>query len=762
MIFLLSINLNNNFKFLKSMKRTHTCGVLKASDVNKKATLCGWCSSRRDHGGVIFIDLRDRYGLTQVVFDPSYNGEPHTVAEKLGREDVIQVSGIVKKRKEGMQNPKMDTGEIEVFVDEITVLSEADTPPVDIDDRIDTNEDTRLKYRYLDLRKPAMQQNLLIRHKVVKAVRDYFDKLDFMEIETPILAKSTPEGARDYLVPSRVHPGKFYALPQSPQIFKQLLMVSGFDRYFQIARCFRDEDLRADRQPEFTQIDVEMSFVDEQDVMSTIEGMLKHVWRVVLNKDVKTPFQRITYQDSMERYGIDRPDTRFGLELVDVTDIGKNTNFEVFTKVIKDGGIVKCINAKGCANFSRKTIEELTEFVAIYGSKGLAWMKAADDSFESSIVKFFDDKAQGELKKVMKVEKGDLLLFVSSTSKSIVNDSLGNLRIELAKRLNLIDNKRFSFCWVVDFPLIEYNDEDKRHYAVHHPFTSPKVKDLKLLDSDPAKVKARAYDVVLNGTEIGGGSIRIHQRDIQSKIFNILGISKQESEERFGFLLEAFRYGTPPHGGIALGVDRVAAMITGNESIREVIAFPKNKAAESLMDNAPSEVDENQMKELHIKLDFVKGAKNEIFDKIIDALNREKAEHEILEHKAVFTSKEAAKVRGTELKQGCKALICKTDEGFIQAVVSGDKELDLEKLQKATLFKSLNLANAADVKKKTNCSIGSVPPFGNLMGLKVYFDKSVSENEIVGFNAGSHTKSIKMKCKDLVKIVNPVVLEFSK
>jgi len=739
------------------MKRTHTCGELTDKDTNKKITLCGWCSTRRDHGGVIFIDLRDRYGLTQIVFDPSFNIKAHKIAEKLGREDVIQVSGIVKHRKKGMENSKLSTGSIEVFVEKIEILSEAETPPMEIDDRVIANEDMRLRYRYLDLRKPVMQQNIITRHRFIKAVRDYFDDLGFLEIETPILAKSTPEGARDYLVPS-VNSGKFYALPQSPQIFKQLLMVSGFDRYFQIARCFRDEDLRADRQPEFTQIDVEMSFIDEDDIMGITEGMLKHVFRVILNKDIKTPFPRLNYDEAISRYGLDKPDTRFELHLLDVTEIVKDSNFEVFTKA----GIVKCINAKNCANFSRTAIEELTNFVAIYGSKGLAWMKVTDKGLESSIVKFFDEKIQKELMKAMNAKKDDLLLFVADANNKIVNDALGYLRLEVAKKLNLIDNNHFNFVWVTEFPLIEFSEEEQKYVAVHHPFTSPKDEDIVLLDKTPLKARAKAYDVVLNGTEIGGGSIRIHRSDIQSKMFSLLGLSKQEAEARFGFLLEAFKYGTPPHGGIALGVDRIAAMLTGNESIRDVIAFPKNKSAESLMEDAPSEVSEKQMQELHIKLDFVKETKNVVFNRISNVLNKEKIEYEVLEHKSVFTSKEAAEVRGTELKQGTKALICKTEEGFIQAVVSGAKELDIEKLQKITLYKKIELANAKEVRQATGCNIGSVPPFGNLFDIKVYFDKSVVENDVVAFNAGTHTKSIKMKAKDLVRVVNPVVGEFGK
>jgi aspartyl-tRNA synthetase len=588
------------------MKRTHTCGDLRKKDIKKAVRLCGWNHSRRDHGGIIFIDLRDRYGITQIVFDPKHNKEAHKKAESLGREDVLFVEGKVRARGKGLENPKLKTGEIEVLVNKIEILNKSETPPIEIDSRIETNEDMRLKYRYLDLRKPEMQQNILIRHKAVKAVRDFFDKEGFLEIETPILSKSTPEGARDYLVPSRVHPGKFYALPQSPQLFKQLLMVAGFDKYFQIAKCFRDEDLRADRQPEFTQIDVEMSFVDEEDIFDVTERMLKHVWKEILNIDLKIPFPRITYKEAMEKYGSDKPDTRFELFLVDVSDIVKGSGFKVFTDALKSGGKVKCINAKNCANFSRKDIEELTEFVGIYGAKGLAWMKATEKGLESSIVKFFEKDILNSLAERMECSKGDLLLFVADHKHHVVNIALGQLRLELGRRLGLIDEKKYNFVWVTDFPLVEFDEDEQRHVAIHHPFTSPKDEDLKFLDKDVSKVRSKAYDITLNGVEIGGGSIRIHKREIQEKMFSILGISKEEAEERFGFLLNAFKYGAPPHGGIALGLDRIIAILTGNDSIREVIAFPKNKAAQSLMEDSPSEVDNKQLDELGIKIKGIK------------------------------------------------------------------------------------------------------------------------------------------------------------
>ncbi|MFC1768815.1 aspartate--tRNA ligase [Nanoarchaeota archaeon] len=744
------------------MKRSHTCGELTDKNKGKEVELAGWTHTRRDHGGVIFIDLRDRYGFTQIVFDPSHNKKNHSEADKLRREDVIQVKGKVRLRPEGMANPKLKTGKIEVLIDELTVLNKSDTPPIEIDDRIEVNEDIALQYRYLDLRKPYIQKNLAVRHKATKAARDYLDTQNFLEIETPILAKSTPEGARDYLVPSRVNPGKFYALPQSPQIFKQLLMVSGLDRYFQIAKCFRDEDLRADRQPEFTQIDLEMSFVDRDDVLTVIEGLVKNIWKEVKNADLKIPFKRMAYDEAMDRYGVDKPDLRFGLELQDVTKIVKKSDFKVFTDNITKGGIVKAINAKGCATFSRKDIDELIDYVRIYEAKGLAWAKYDGKKLDSSIVKYFSDDVQKELIKELKAEKDDLLLFVSDVKPKVVNDSLGNLRLKLGKKLDLIDPNKNEIFWVVDFPLLEYSDEDERYYAMHHPFTSPK--DMKNFDKDLGNAKANAYDLVLNGVELGGGSIRIHDKDLQARMFKLLGIGEQEAQEKFGFLMGAFKYGAPPHGGIALGLDRFISLLVGEDvPIRDVIAFPKNKQAQSLMDGAPSDVVGDQLRELHIKLDMIaKQPKEAVFEKIRDALDSDKIEYEVLEHKAVYTSDEAAKVRGTELKQGCKALVCKTENGFIQVVVPGNREIDIEKVKKVLKLKEITLANADDVKKISGCSIGAVPPFGNLFGLNVFIDNKVAENKEVAFNAGLHVKSIKMKAKDLIKATGGTLKDVSK
>ena len=743
------------------MKRSHTCGELSDKEKGKTVSLCGWTHTRRDHGGVIFIDLRDRYGFTQIVFDPSHNKNVLEIADKLRREDVIAITGKVRLRPEGMTNPKLATGKIEILVDEIEILNKADTPPIEIDDRVDVSEEMGLTYRYLELRKPKLQKNLMLRHKVTKIVRDYFDDHHFLEIETPIMAKSTPEGARDYLVPSRVNPGKFYALPQSPQLFKQLLMVAGYDRYVQIAKCFRDEDLRADRQPEFTQIDVEMSFIEQEDIQEIVEGLIKTIWKKIKDVELKTPFPRLSYHDAMEKYGSDKPDVRFDLELVDVTDICKKSEFKVFTDNISKGGVVKVINAKGCAAFSRKDIDELIPFVQIYGAKGLAWAKCDGHKLDSSIVKYLSDDVQKELLKKTHAKKDDLLLFVSDVNPKIVYDALGNLRMKLGKQRGLIDEKKDELLWVVDFPLVDYDEDAGRYVAMHHPFTSPK--NMETFDKDPKHAQAKAYDLVLNGTELGGGSIRIHNPEVQSRLFRLLGIGPEEAKEKFGFLLDAFRYGAPPHGGIALGLDRMIALLSGdNVPIRDVIAFPKNKQAQSLMDGAPSEVGVEQLRELHIKMDIVKQSKEFVFDKIRASLDHEKIAYEVLEHKAVFTSEEAAKVRGTQLQQGCKALVCKIDHGFIQVVVPGDREIELEKVKKELKIKEIALASADDVKRVSGCSVGAVPPFGNLFGLKIYFDKKVQENDDVAFNAGLHTKSIKMKAKDLIQVTGGVVKDVSK
>lgn len=583
------------------LKRTHRCGELRIDDVGKEVVVMGWTHKRRDLGGVIFIDLRDISGILQVVFNSESDAELFKKAEKLRNEYVIAVIGDVVKRSPDTVNPKIATGEIEVRAKELRILSTAETPPVYIEENSEVNEQVRLKYRYIDLRRPDMQRNLILRHKVAKIARDYFDENGFLEIETPMLTKSTPEGARDYLVPSRVHPGKFYALPQSPQLFKQLLMVAGFDRYMQIVKCFRDEDLRADRQPEFTQIDLEMSFVNVDDVIEVNEGFIKRLFKETLGIELKTPFPRIPYQEAMDRFGSDKPDTRFGLELVDVSDIVKDCGFKVFADAVNKGGSVRAINAKGCgAKFSRREIDSLVEFVKIYKAKGMAWIAVEENEVKSAITKFLGEDVTQAILKRMGAEPGDLICFVADKNE-IVYDALGQLRLELARRLDLIKKDEFNFLWVTEFPLLEYDEEEKRWVAKHHPFTSPMDEDIELLTKDPAKVRSKAYDIVLNGVEIGGGSIRIHDQEIQSTIFNLLGFTKEQAWDRFGFLLEAFKYGTPPHGGLAFGLDRLVMLMAGRNTIRDVIAFPKVQNASCLMTNAPDVVEPKQLKELHIR-----------------------------------------------------------------------------------------------------------------------------------------------------------------
>jgi len=582
-------------------KRTHTCGELRASDVGKVVTLNGWVDRRRDLGGLIFIDLRDRYGKTQVVFSPQHNSQAYQVAKELKSEFVISVTGRVERRPKGAENPSLPTGEIDILADEVQILSKSETPPFLIEDDLNVSEELRLKYRYLDLRRPVMQSNLITRHRMAQVVRRYFDENGFIEIETSFLVKSTPEGARDFLVPSRLHPGKFYALPQSPQLYKQILMVAGFDKYFQIVRCFRDEDLRADRQPEFTQIDVEMSFVTEEDVFNIVEGLIFRLMKEIKGIEIQLPFPRIPYVEAIEKYGTDKPDLRFDLEIVNATDIFKTTEFKIFREAIENGGVICGLNLPGCANFSRKQIDELTNFAKDLGASGLVHFKVGNGEVESPVAKYFTKISLQKLKEKMNSKNGDLIVLISDQPQKVYS-ILGNLRLEMGRRLNLIDEEQFKFAWIVDFPLLEWDEEEKRWVSVHHPFTSPKLEDLHLLDTDPGKVRARAYDLVLNGNEIAGGSIRIHDAELQQKIFKLLGISEDEARKKFGFLLEAFKYGAPPHGGIAFGFDRLVMLFTGMKSIRDVIAFPKTSSALSLMDEAPSEVDPKQLDELHIQV----------------------------------------------------------------------------------------------------------------------------------------------------------------
>lgn len=586
--------------------RTYFCGDVPESAIGSRVNLKGWVQRRRDLGGLIFIDLRDRSGIVQIVFNPDVSGSALQAAEKIRNEYVLDVEGTVIAREEGTVNPNLKTGNIEIQVEKVTIINESKTPPFIISDNTDAAEDIRLKYRYLDFRRPVIFNTLKMRHQVTKQIRDFLDSAGFLDIETPILTKSTPEGARDYLVPSRVHPGEFYALPQSPQLFKQLLMLGGIERYYQIARCFRDEDLRADRQPEFTQIDIETSFLSQEDIMGLAENMMRKVMKEVKGMDVPSPFPRMSYDEAMSRYGSDKPDTRFGLELIDLSEIVKNSGFKVFASAVANGGQVKAINVKGAAeSYSRKDIDALTEFVARYGAKGLAWLKVEADGLKGPIAKFFADEDQKALKATLEASEGDLLLFVADR-KTTVADALGALRNKLGKELGLIDQSKFNFLWVTDWPLLEYDEEEGRYYAAHHPFTMPFREDIELLDTDPARVRAQAYDLVLNGYELGGGSLRIFERPIQEKMFSVLGFTPEEARDQFGFLLNAFEYGTPPHGGIALGLDRLVMLLAGSSNLRDTIAFPKTASASCLLTDAPGEVSEAQLKELNLSLNVNK------------------------------------------------------------------------------------------------------------------------------------------------------------
>jgi aspartyl-tRNA synthetase len=588
------------------VQRTDYCGNIRKTHVGQTVTLCGWVHSRRDHGGVIFVDLRDREGLMQIVFQPEKK-EIFAQSEKIRSEFVLKAVGVVRERPAGTENANMATGSVELVVDSLEIINSCPGLPFEISDYSETSEDIRLKYRYLDLRRPQVAKNFILRHKMLQVVRNSLSNQGFLEIETPFLTKSTPEGARDFLVPSRLNPGNFFALPQSPQLFKQILMVSGFDKYFQLARCFRDEDLRADRQLEFTQIDLEMSFIEEGDVMAVIENLIALVFKEALGKTVTLPFPRLSYAESMLRYGSDKPDTRFGMEITDLTSELANCGFKVFAETIKKGNVVRAICVPGGAEFSRTDIDNLTKFAGEFGAKGLAWMKITAAGPESNIVKFFSPENLEAMQKKTGAKAGDLLLFVADEPK-VSATVLGALRVKLGKQLNMIDKEKFNFLWVVDFPMFEWDKDEKRWNAMHHPFTAPKTEDLALLDgSDTSKfgeIRARAYDVVLNGTELGGGSIRIHKEDLQEKIFKLLNISKEDAQEKFGFLLDALRFGAPPHGGLAIGFDRMCALLLGEESIREVIAFPKTQKAVCPMSGAPGVVSEKQIRELNIKLNI--------------------------------------------------------------------------------------------------------------------------------------------------------------
>ncbi|MNB86664.1 Aspartate--tRNA ligase [compost metagenome] len=590
------------------MQRTHNCGQLTPEHIGQTVTLNGWVQTRRDLGGVLFIDLRDRSGIVQVVFNPAYSGEALQTADKVRSEYVIAVKGEVVKRDPETVNPNLPTGEIEVRITEIDVLNAAKTPPFFIEDGVEVDESLRLKYRYLDLRRPEMHKTLLLRSKAAKIFRDFLDGEGFLDIETPILTKSSPEGARDYLVPSRVHEGEFFALPQSPQIYKQLLMVGGVERYYQIARCFRDEDLRADRQPEFTQVDIETSFLSQEDLLSMMERLMQRLFRETVGVELALPFQRLTYAEAIGKYGSDKPDLRFGLELIEMNDIVAGSGVKVFASVIEKGGEVKCLNAKGCGTWTRKEIDDLGPFAARYGAKGLAWIQVKEGEFRGPIVKFFTEEEIAKVKERTGAEEGDLLLF-SADTKKIVADVLGALRLRIGRQLGLIDDSVYKFAWVTDFPLLGYDEDQKRFVAEHHPFTRPREEDIALFDTDPGAIRAQAYDIVLNGYEVGGGSMRIYKRDVQEKMFDALSLSKEEVQDKFGYLLDAFEYGTPPHGGIAFGFDRLVMLLAGRSNLRETIAFPKTASATDLLMDAPSPVKDAQLDELHIRVAIKEKAK---------------------------------------------------------------------------------------------------------------------------------------------------------
>jgi len=744
------------------MFRTHTCNELTKSEIGTEVNLCGWVNTRRDHGGLIFIDLRDRYGLTQVVFDPSNNNNSFKIADKLRSEFVIKISGTVRERPEGMRNSKLNTGEIEVLVNDIDVLNKSKTPPFEIcKTKKEHPEDLRLRYRYLDLRRDKMKNNIVLRHKMIKMIRDFMDNEGFLEVETPILIKGTPEGSREYLVPARLHPGTFYVLPQSPQQLKQLLMVAGMDKYFQIARCFRDEDQRGDRQPEFTQLDMEMSFVDTEDIIDINERLMIRLIEELLpdKKILKKPVPRITWHEAMEKYGSDKPDTRFGLELSNISEIVKNSEFKVFSDTIKKDGVVKALRVEDGGSFTRSEIDKYEELAQIYGAKGMANIIIGEKEHKSPILKFLSDKEVEGIIKETEAKPGDIIFIVADDFVTAC-ESLGNVRLALGEKFELIDENLMALLWVTDFPLFEWGKEENAITASHHPFCMPHDEDIKLLDKEPLKVRAKAYDFVLNGSEVGGGSIRIHDRDLQKKIFEILKISEDDAKDRFGHMLKAFEYGAPPHGGIAWGLDRVVMQFAGEPNIREVIPFPKDQKARDLMLDAPSVMPEETVKEMHImttaKMDDVSPFMN-----LKEFLNKNHTHFEHLEHEPVITSEQAAKVRGTTLEQAAKAIIFETDTGKVMTVVSAANKINESKVKDLLKSSKLTLLTEEKLFELTKCKKGAVHPFGNLFKIKVLTDKKLKNNDEIVFNAGSNIDSMKIKYSDYLELVKPEIVDIT-
>ena len=743
---------------LSTEYRTKSCGAINASNIDEEITLCGWVYRRRDHGDVIFIDLRDRYGITQVVFDPSNDKKTHALAEKIRSEYVLKIKGKIRRRPKDQENPNLVTGEVEVLVFEAEILNKSKTPPFEIDQEKEVGEEIRLKYRYLDLRRERMRGNISFRSKLFHEIRNFMMENDFVDIETPILIKGTPEGSREYLVPARLHPGNFYVLPQSPQQLKQLSMVAGFDRYFQIARCFRDEDQRGDRQPEFTQLDVEMSFVGSEDIMSLIENLLIDLSKKFLSEKefLFKPFKRITYQEAMEKYGSDKPDLRFGLEFVNMSKEAKNSGFGIFEN---SEYLFALKVAKKYGELTRKDIDDLTRLAQQNGAGGLAWVRVGEAS--GPVAKNSKKEFLDALIKKTEAQEGDLIFF-GAGDFVFSTEPLGAVRLDLGDKFKLRDPNKLAYLWVTDFPLFEKSKETGNIGSSHHPFTRPKKEHEDKVLSNPLEVLSEAYDVVLNGSEIGGGSIRIHERDLQKKIFDALKISDEDAERRFGHILQAFEYGAPPHGGIALGLDRLVMLFRDEPNIREVIAYPKNQKAEDLMLGAPSIMPDEEIEEMGIKvLESENDGETEVFKKIKKLLSEKNISHKIMKHKAVRTSEESARVRGTDLKQGARALVVQADNSkLFLAVGSAAKEIDLDKLGEIIGAK-LRLADAKTVQKQTKCKIGAVPPFGNLLALTTYVDKELLKNEEIAFNAGSNEISVKMKAKDFVELSGAKEGDFS-